>query len=157
MRIALGADHAGFSLKEALKPMLDRRGISYEDFGTDSDAPVDYPDIASEVAREVASGRFDRAVLICGTGIGMAMSANKVHGIRAAMANTVELARLSRGHNDANVLALGGRILAPETAAEILETFLDTPFDGGRHQARINKIAALERAEDASSAGHAGA
>lgn len=155
MRVAIGADHAGFSMKEALKQVLDRQGVSYQDFGTDSDARVDYPDIAAAVARAVAAGAFEYAVLVCGTGTGMAMSANKVHGVRAAMANTVELARLSRAHNDANVLALGGRILTLEAAAEILTTFLDTPFDGGRHQARIDKIAGIEHAGEAGGEGDA--
>jgi ribose 5-phosphate isomerase B len=149
MRIAVGADHAGFSLKEALKPVLDRLGVAYQDFGTNSEARVDYPDIAAAAARAVATGAFDRAVLVCGTGTGMAMSANKVHGIRAASANTTELARLARSHNDANVLALGGRVVAPEAAAAILRIFLDTPFEGGRHVARLDKIAAIERADGA--------
>jgi ribose 5-phosphate isomerase B len=148
MPIALGADHAGFILKEALKRVLDRRGLPYHDFGAYSDARVDYPDIAAPAARAVAAGLFDCAVLVCGTGTGMAMSANKVHGIRAAAANTTELARLARSHNDANVLALGGRVVAPAAAAEILEVFLDTPFEGGRHVARLEKVAAIERAED---------
>jgi ribose 5-phosphate isomerase B len=144
MRIALGADHAGVALKDRLKRLLDERGIEYKDFGATSTESVDYPDFASAVAHEVASGAFDRGILVCGTGIGMAMAANKVAGIRAAPVVEEESARLSRAHNDANVLALGARVTGPDTAARIVTTFLDTPFDGGRHQRRLEKIAALD-------------
>lgn len=146
MRIAVGADHAGFELKESVKRLLDSLGIEYEDFGTTSAEPVDYPDVARQVARAVAEGRFERGVLVCGTGTGMAMAANKVRGIRAAPVTTAELARLSRAHNDANILAMGGRITAPEQAAEIVRSFLETPFDAGRHERRVAKIAGLEDA-----------
>jgi ribose 5-phosphate isomerase B len=152
MPVALGADHAGFVLKEALKPVLERRGVAYHDFGTFSGAPIDYPDVAAPAAHAVAAGLFDCAVLVCGTGTGMAMAANKVHGIRAAAANTAELARLARSHNDANVLALGGRVVPLDAAADILAVFLDTPFEGGRHVARLLKVAAIERAEGATAA-----
>lgn len=145
MRIALGADHAGFHLKDAVKRLLDERRIAYEDFGTVSEESVDYPDFAALVARKVASGEFDRGILVCGTGIGMAIAANKVPGIRAAPVVDLESARLSRAHNDANVLAVGARVTPPDRMLEIVQAFLDTPFEGGRHQRRLEKIAELER------------
>jgi ribose 5-phosphate isomerase B len=144
MRIALGADHAGVALKEDIKALLDERGISYTDFGTNSTDPVDYPDYAVTVARQVASGAADRGILFCGSGLGMAMAANKVAGIRAAPVVEEESARLSREHNDANVLALGARITPPEAARRIVNIFLDMPFAGGRHQRRVDKITALD-------------
>ncbi len=145
MRIALGADHAGADLKDSLKPLLDQRGITYEDAGTHGGASVDYPDYAATVAHAVASGRADVGILVCGSGIGMAMSANKVAGIRAAVATDLESARLARSHNDANVLALGARLTPPDAARAILGMFLDTAYEGGRHQRRVDKIAALGR------------
>jgi ribose 5-phosphate isomerase B len=144
MRIALGADHAGVALKDAIRQQLDTRGIETKDFGTHSTASVDYPDIAATVARAVASGAFDRGILVCGTGIGMAMAANKIHGIRAAVVTDEAAARLSREHNDANVLALAGRFTPPEQAGRLVDLFIDTPFSGGRHQTRVDKIAHLE-------------
>lgn len=144
MRIAIGADHAGVHLKDALRAALDARGIPYKDFGTTGDASVDYPDFAEHVARAVAAGEFDRGLLVCGSGIGMAIAANKVPGIRAAVATEVESARLSRSHNDANVLALGARLTDEPLAREILSSFLDTPYEGGRHQRRVDKINALD-------------
>jgi ribose 5-phosphate isomerase B len=144
MRVALGADHAGYELKERIKPLLDGLQISYEDFGTISNHSVDYPDFAAAVARGVAEGRFDRGILACGSGIGMAIAANKVAGVRAASVVDVESARLSREHNDANVLALGARVTPADRALEIVRTFLDTPFEGGRHERRIRKISDLE-------------
>jgi len=144
MRVALGADHAGVRLKSEVRQLLDERGIPYTDFGTDSSASVDYPDFAVKVAREVSSGRFDRGILVCGSGIGMAMAANKVPGIRAASVLDEESARLSREHNDANVLALGERLTDVELARRIVARFLDTPFAGGRHQRRVDKINALD-------------
>ena len=149
MRIALGADHAGVDLKDALKQVLDARGITYQDFGTHSTASVDYPDFASKVAHEVAAGHFDRGILVCGSGIGMAIAANKVTGIRAMAVGTEEATKLSRMHNDLNVLALGARLTPPDLARILVNTFLDTPFAGGRHQQRIDKIAALDRERDA--------
>lgn len=146
MRIALGADHAGVDLKGQLKAWLDQRGIAYQDFGTSTGDSVDYPDFAERVSRAVASGAFDRGILVCGTGVGMAIAANKVPGIRAAPVVDLQTAALSRGHNDINVLALGARVTPPELARQILDVFLDTPFDGGRHQRRIDKIAALDQA-----------
>ncbi len=145
MRIALGADHAGVALKQEIKRLLDERGIAYTDFGTDSTASVDYPDFASAVGREVAAGAFDRGILFCGSGIGMAMAANKIPGIRAAAIVDEPSARLSREHNDANVLALGERLTPPDLARRIVAAFLDTPFAGGRHQRRVDKITAMDR------------
>jgi ribose 5-phosphate isomerase B len=145
MRVAIGADHAGFSLKEEIKGLLAGLGIEVQDFGTASDQSVDYPDFAARVARGVAEGAFERGILVCGTGIGMAMAANKVAGVRAAPVTGLEGARLSRRHNDANVLALGARLTAPALALDIVRTFLGTPFEGGRHQRRVDKISDLER------------
>jgi ribose 5-phosphate isomerase B len=145
MRIAIGADHAGFALKQHLIGMLQRLGHAVDDRGTHSDAPTDYPPICADVAREVTSGRADRGIVIGGSGQGEQMAANKVPGTRAALCNDLYTARTSREHNDANVLALGGRIVAQTLAEEILAMWLDTPFAGGRHQRRIDQIAALER------------
>jgi len=145
MRIAIGADHAGFALKQHLIGMLQRLGHVVDDRGTHSDAPTDYPPICADVAREVTSGRADRGIVIGGSGQGEQMAANKVPGTRAALCNDLYTARTSREHNDANVLALGGRIVAQTLAEEILAVWLDTPFAGGRHQRRIDQIAALER------------
>ena len=144
MRIAIGSDHAGYQLKEVVKSRLAALGIEVDDLGTTSEASVDYPDYAAAVARRVASGASDRGILVCGTGIGMAIAANKIHGIRAASAESLEAARLGRAHNDANVLTLGARITPADRALEIVRTFLDTPFDGGRHQRRVDEITALE-------------
>jgi ribose 5-phosphate isomerase B len=144
MRVALGADHAGFALKQDIKRALGDLGVTIEDLGTHSTESVDYPDFAAGVAHGVAAGRFDRGILVCGTGIGMAIAANKVSGVRAASVSDIEEARLCREHNDANVLTLGARITPSDRAIAIVRTFLDTPFSGGRHQRRVDKIAALE-------------
>ena len=144
MRIALGADHAGVVLKEQIKKLLDERGDAYEDFGTHSTDSVDYPDYAVKVATAVAGGQYDRGILFCGSGIGMAIAANKIHGIRASQVVDEASARLSRSHNDLNVLSLAARLTAPEEARALVQIFLDTPFDGGRHQRRIDKISALD-------------
>ena len=144
MRIAIGADHAGFALKQQLVGTLRRLGHDVDDRGTDSEAPVDYPAICAEVARLVASGRAARGIVIGGSGQGEQMTANKIAGIRAALCNDLYTARLSRAHNDANVLALGGRIVAFGLAEEIVALWLETSFDGGRHQRRIDQITALE-------------
>ena len=144
MRIAIGADHAGFALKQQLVGTLRRLGHDVDDRGTDSEAPVDYPAICAEVARLVASGRAARGIVVGGSGQGEQMTANKIAGIRAALCNDLYTARLSRAHNDANVLALGGRIVAFGLAEEIVTLWLETPFDGGRHQRRIDQITALE-------------
>lgn len=145
MRVAIGADHAGFPLKEAIKALLAGLGIEVQDVGTGSDESVDYPDFAARVAHGVADGAFDRGILVCGTGIGMAMAANKIAGVRAAPVTGIEGAKLSRLHNDANVLALGARLTATALALDIVRTFLETPFEAGRHQRRIDKITGLER------------
>jgi RpiB/LacA/LacB family sugar-phosphate isomerase len=145
--IALGADHAGYLLKEDLKAWLAARGYEILDFGTDSPAVVDYPDFALPVARAVSGGAAAGGVLVCGTGIGMAMAANKVPGVRAAPCHDLHAARMSREHNDANVLALGARTTPPALARAILETWLTTPFAGGRHARRLAKLTALERPE----------
>ena len=145
MKVALGADHAGVGLKDALKRELDAMGVGYEDFGTNGTSSVDYPDFAAQVARGVSEGRFDRGILVCGSGIGMAITANKVPGIRAAAIGDTESARLSREHNDLNVLALGARQTEPRRAAEIVRVFLETPFEGGRHVRRVEKIHETER------------
>ena len=145
MRIALGADHAGVVLKEQIKQFLDERGVEYSDFGTNSTDSVDYPDYAVKVANAVAGGDYDRGILFCGSGIGMAIAANKVHGIRASQVVDEASARLGRSHNDLNVLSLAARLTAAEEARSIVQIFLDTPFEGGRHQRRIEKISALDR------------
>lgn len=145
MRIAIGSDHAGFHLKEAVKAKLTEEGVDVVDMGTTSDASVDYPDYAQAVAQRVVSGQSDRGILVCGTGIGMAIAANKVKGIRAASVTDLESARLSRSHNDANILALGERVTSTDQALQIVQTFLDTPFSGGRHQRRLDKIRAIEQ------------
>ncbi len=145
MRIHVGADHAGFRLKEHVKAYLERAGHEVVDVGTHWEESVDYPDFARLVAEAVASGEADRGILVCGTGIGMAIAANKVPGVRAVQATDVEFARLARLHNDANVLTLPGRFMEGEQAEPIVEVFLSTPFEGGRHQRRIDEIAALER------------
>jgi len=138
--LLVASDHAGFELKERMKTVLDRMGVAYEDLGPDSLEPVDYPDYARKVAEAVANGRADRGLLVCGSGQGMAMTANKYRGVRAAVAADEETARLSRQHNDANVLALGGRLIDPERGERILKTWLETPFEGGRHIRRVQKI-----------------
>jgi ribose 5-phosphate isomerase B len=147
MKISLGADHAGFELKEKIKALLLQQGMEVDDLGTSSTASVDYPDFACKVAEEVASQKADYGVLVCGSGIGMAIAANKVPGIRAANVTSEYEAQMSREHNDANVLALGARVLDEPTALGIVEKWLDTPFAGGRHQLRVDKISAIERAE----------
>ena len=147
MRIALGSDHAGVELKALIIRELDDREFDYHDFGPSTDSPVDYPDYAARVAESVSSGQFDRGILICGTGVGMAIAANKVPGIRAAQVTNSDGARLSREHNNANVLTLGARTTPVIEALKIVDAFLETPFCGGRHQRRIDKIMALEQGD----------
>ena len=148
MKIALGADHGGYELKNRIKSWLADRGIATEDFGTDSPDSCDYPDIAAPVCRQVAAGRVDRGILCCGTGLGMSIAANKVAGIRAAHVTSENEAALSRQHNDANILALGGRTLSDDLAHRIVDTWLDTAFSGDtRHARRIDKTMALEKQE----------
>ena len=145
MRIAIGADHAGFLLKEHLKHTLTRLGHAVDDHGTDSEASVDYPPICFSVGRAVAQGSADRGIVLGGSGQGEQIAANKVVGIRAALCHDLYTARLSRQHNDANVLSMGGRIVAFGLADEILTLWLETPFDGGRHQRRVDQILEAER------------
>jgi ribose 5-phosphate isomerase B len=144
--IALGADHAGFLLKEDIKAWLTAHGHHVLDFGTDSREAVDYPDFAVRVAEAVGAGAAERGVLVCGTGIGMAIAANKMAGVRAAPCSDLDVARLSREHNDANILTLGARVVGSATATQMLETWLATDFAGGRHARRVAKLMALERA-----------
>lgn len=143
MRIAIGADHRGLELKQFIIKLPKQMGHSYEDFGGYTTEPVDYPDIAKGVAERVASGDFDRGILICDTGIGICIAANKVRGIRAALCHDTFSARRARQHNDANILCLGTRG-TQDTVREIVEVFLDTQFEGGRHQKRLDKIRAME-------------
>lgn len=145
MNIALGADHAGVALKDQLKQWLIERGDTVDDVGTFTTDSVDYPDIAAAVSHRVVDGRASRGVLVCGSGIGMAIAANKIHGIRAAAVVDEASARLCREHNDANVLTLGARLTALQEAQELLRIFLTTEFMGGRHQQRVDKITALDR------------
>jgi ribose 5-phosphate isomerase B len=145
VRIAIGADHAGFLLKEHLKDTLQRLGHAIEDHGTHSEESIDYPPICFSVGRAVADGRADRGIVLGGSGQGEQIAANKVAGVRAALCNDLYTARLSREHNDANVLAIGGRIVAFGLADEIVALWLRTAFDGGRHQRRIDQISELER------------
>ena len=140
MKVAIGCDHGGYDLKEEIIALLEELEVEYKDFGTDSTESVDYPDYALPLAEAVADGEFERGILICGTGIGMSIAANKVTGIRAALCHDVFSARATKEHNDSNVLTMGGRIVGAELAKAIVETWLDAEFDGGRHERRINKI-----------------
>ncbi len=142
--IALGSDHGGFELKREIANYLTERGIPFEDFGTHSPDSCDYPDMAAPPCEAVVSGRCDKAILICGTGIGISMAANKIRGIRAAVCSDYFSAKYTRLHNDANVLCLGGRVVGPGLACELVEVFLSTPFEGGRHAGRIEKLSKLE-------------
>ncbi len=145
MKIAIGADHAGFAAKEEIKTVIKALGHTVLDQGTSGEASVDYPDFAEKVSRAVVSGEADKGVLICGTGIGMSIAANKVEGIRAALIGDEKTAALSRQHNDANVFCAGARITPVVKMAESLKVWLQTPFEGGRHQNRVSKITALEK------------
>ena len=146
MKVIITGDHAGMTLRNEVKDVLDELGYEYEDTGADCTTSVDYPDYALPAAERVASGEFDRGIFICGTGIGMSISANKVKGIRCALCTDVTMARLTREHNDANMLSVGQRTTGIETVKDIVHTFLNTPFSNGeRHIARIQKIAELEK------------
>jgi ribose 5-phosphate isomerase B len=145
MKIGLASDHAGFQLKESLKPLLIRLGDSFVDFGTNSEEPCDYPDFAFPAAEALAKGEVQRAILVCGSGIGMSLCANKVKGVRAALAMTPDIAKVSRQHNDSNALCLAARFTQKETAEEIVEVWLKTEFEGGRHKRRLAKISAYEQ------------
>jgi ribose 5-phosphate isomerase B len=147
MRIAIGADHAGFTLKQHLVATLKRLGHDVDDRGTHDEQSTDYPPICAAVGREVVEGRADRGVVVGGSGQGEQIAANKVRGVRAALCNDLYTARMSREHNDANVLAMGGRIVAPGLADEIVTLWLATPFEGGRHQRRVDQIAAIESSQ----------
>ncbi|MGM0471011.1 MAG: ribose 5-phosphate isomerase B [Bacillota bacterium] len=140
MKVALGSDHGGYELKEVIKEYLEKTGIEYKDFGTYSTESVDYPDFAIPVAEAVANEEFERGILICGTGIGMSITANKVEGVRAALCHDLFSARATRAHNNSNVLTMGDRVIGKQLALEIVKVWLDTEFDGGRHERRINKI-----------------
>jgi ribose 5-phosphate isomerase B len=146
-RIALGADHAGYPVKESIKKYLESAGYAVDDQGTWSEESVDYPDYGKAVGERVAAKRDDYGIVVCGSGIGISIAANKVPGIRAALAHDETTARLSREHNDANVLALGGRIVTPAQAIEMVKAFLATPFAQGRHQRRIDQISQIEKDE----------
>ena len=144
MKIVVGSDHGGYAVKEAMKEFLQKLGHEVLDVGTDSDSSVDYPLYGERVARAVSSGKFERGLLCCGTGIGMSMTANKVPGIRAAVCHNAYTAEMSRRHNDANVLCLGGRVLSVEEAQEILRVWMEASFDGKRHERRVEKISRLD-------------
>jgi ribose 5-phosphate isomerase B len=151
-RIAIGSDHAGFSVKEAIRQYLESTGYAVSDLGTSSDQSVDYPDYGKAVGERVVSKQADFGIAVCGTGMGISIAANKVPGVRAALAHDVNTARLAREHNDANVLALGGRVVAGEAAVAMVQVFLTTAYLGGRHQRRLDKITAIEREERAKAA-----
>jgi len=145
MKVVIGSDHAGYELKEQIKVVLEEKGCTIIDVGTESPASVDYPDFGIKAATLVARGEVDRGVLICGTGVGMSITANKVRGVRASLIYDLYTAIQSRKHLDANILVLGGRVTGKDLAAEIVRAWLDTPFEGGRHQKRIEKIERYEK------------
>ena len=142
--IAIGSDHAGFRLKEKIKDFLRKRGVELHDFGPDDENSVDYPDFGEKVARAVSEEKVERGILICGSGLGMTIVANKFKGVRATLCHDEYTAKMSRAHNDSNLLTLGARVLDEETALKIVEIWLDTPFEGGRHLRRLNKIKEIE-------------
>lgn len=144
MKIAIGADHAGFKVKEQIKKQLEEMNFEVKDLGTNSLDSVDYPDYGAAVGREVASGKADEGIIVCGSGIGIAIAANKVHGVRAAQAWNEETARLARQHNDANVLSIGARVIPEQEIPKIVAAWFDAKFEGGRHAGRVAKISKLE-------------
>ncbi|MBD7984644.1 ribose 5-phosphate isomerase B [Sporosarcina sp. Sa2YVA2] len=144
MKIAISSDHGGNNLRHEIMNLLAELGLDYTDFGPDSNESVDYPDFAKPVSTGVASGEFDKGILICGTGIGMSIAANKVDGIRCALVHDVFSAKATRGHNDSNIIAMGERVIGPGLAREVVTAWLDTPFEGGRHERRIAKLTELE-------------
>ena len=144
MKIAIGADHGGFNLKKDIIGVLEELGHEYKDFGTHSAESIDYPDVAIPVAEAVAAGEFDRGILICGTGIGIGIAANKVKGIRAALVHDSFSAKATRQHNDSNIMTMGERVIGPGLALDLVATWLDTDFEGGRHSNRVNKMSAYE-------------
>lgn len=143
--IALANDHAGIALKDEIKKLLDKRGLEYKDFGTNTEASVDYPIYGEAAGKAVASGECDRGIIICGTGIGISIAANKVPGVRAALCTNCFCAEMTRRHNNANILALGARVVGTGLALKIVETFLDTEFEGGRHERRVDILTAIEQ------------
>ena len=145
MKIAIGSDHGGFVLKEKIIKFLEENNYHYRDFGTYDEVSVDYPDYALQVAEAIAQGDFDRGILVCGTGIGIGIAANKVPGIRAALCHDTFSARASREHNDANILTLGERVIGPGLALDIVKVWLESEFSGGRHSKRVDKIRDIER------------
>ncbi|SNS64258.1 ribose-5-phosphate isomerase [Anaerovirgula multivorans] len=145
MKIAIGSDHGGYPLKETIKEYLQNEGFDIKDFGTDSEASCDYPEFAEGVGEAVAAGEYDRGIVICGTGIGISIAANKIPGIRCALVGDCFSAKATRQHNDTNVLALGGRVVGPGLALEIVDIWLGTEFEGARHQNRIDKITSIEK------------
>lgn len=147
MKIILGADHGGFELKNNIAKWLETQGHQIEDIGTFSNESVDYPDFSLKVAHEVANGNFEKGVLVCGSGVGVMLAANKVKGIRAVQCHDTVVARLSREHNDANIITMGGRFIAKELAYEIISVWLNTEFLNGRHSKRIEKITLIEKSE----------
>ncbi|MGI5824365.1 MAG: ribose 5-phosphate isomerase B [Bacillota bacterium] len=156
MKIAIGSDHAGFGLKEVIKKHLEELGYEYKDFGTFDESSVDYPDYAFYVGKAVQSGEYERGILVCGTGIGMSITANKISGIRCALCHDVFSAKATRQHNDSNVLAMGARVIGNTLALKVLDAWLEAEFEGGRHARRVDKISniedtmAVERAEQLS-------
>ncbi|MDY4165942.1 MAG: ribose 5-phosphate isomerase B [Fournierella sp.] len=142
--VALAADHGGYELKEAIRKHLDETGVAYKDFGSYTGEACDYPDMAEAACRAVVAGECDKALLFCGTGVGISMSANKVRGIRACCCSDAFSAEYTRRHNDANALCMGGRVVGPGLGVYLVDLFLNTPFEGGRHQRRIDKVMALE-------------
>lgn len=147
MKVIISGDHAGMTLRNEVKSLLDEMNIEYEDIGCSCETSVDYPDYALPAAERVANGEFDRGILICGTGIGMSISANKVKGIRCALVHDVYSAKATRQHNDSNILAMGERVIGPALAREIAKTWLETEFEGGRHERRVGKISAYEEGQ----------
>ncbi len=147
MKVAIASDHGGVNIREEIKSLMDEIGIQYEDFGCECDTSVDYPDFALPVAQKVANGEYDRGILICGTGIGMSIAANKVNGIRCALVHDVFSAKATRQHNDSNMLAMGERVIGPGLAREIALAWLETEFEGGRHANRIGKISDYEKSK----------
>lgn len=144
MKIAIASDHGGIHIREEIKQLMDEMGLQYEDFGCECNASVDYPDYALPVAEKVAAGEFDRGILICGTGIGMSIAANKVKGIRCALVHDAFSAKATREHNDSNMLAMGERVIGPGLARDIAKIWLTTEFEGGRHENRVGKIKSYE-------------
>lgn len=153
MRVAIGSDHAGLDLKQEIIALLRELGHDYVDYGTETPQSVDYPDFGEKVADAVSAGALERGILICGTGIGMSIVANKFPRIRASLCNDLFSARMSRLHNDANILVLGGRIIGKDLAHEIVRTWMTTPFEGGRHENRLKKIRLIEERMSAKGAG----